>query len=233
MKLVVDFYLLTNHRVPGSYSLDLCKGKRLLSDILHFPDIGTSVHGGIDKRALALEDIHHSGVERTFSYIVVDIDIVILVSLPLSAPVLLRHIAGPPRCVKVMNSNNLFLHVQADTHFAGAADQNANFAGIELVTQLCLFFCGICLMDEGYFFCRYALQHEHFLDIIVYGDVFSCLRNGRIIILRLLRRFIFVLALRRSKVAENKLCRALFFGLFPYLVYLVRAKLDFASGLIR
>ena len=233
MKLVVDFYLLTNHRVPGSYSLDLCKGKRLLSDILHFPDIGTSVHGGIDKRALALEDIHHSGVERTFCHIVVDIDIVILVALPLSAPVLLCHISGPPRCVKVMNGNNLFLHVQADAHLAGTADQDAYLAGIELVTQLRFFVSGIRFMDESYFFCRYALQHEHFLDIVVNGKVFSCLRSGRIIILRLLRRFIFVLALRRSKVTKNELCRALFFGLFPYLVYLVRTKLDFASGLIR
>ena len=70
----------------------------------------------------------HVAVERAFGHVSDDLDgaaeFPVEVPLGKDASLALGHVGGPPGCVQVMQDDRPVLHVGADTHLLGRADQN-------------------------------------------------------------------------------------------------------------
>jgi hypothetical protein len=100
------------------------------------------------KRAFAFEGLPHVAVEGSFGDVPDDLDLRVEVSLAQDAAVALGDVGGPPGRIQVMQRNGAVLHVGADAHLLGGADQDGDPTSAAGGEQLGLVPVGLGFVDE-------------------------------------------------------------------------------------
>ena len=112
-----------------------------------------------------------------------------------------------------MQGNEFILDVGARAHFGRGTQQHTHLPGAHLGKQLLLFGFAVCRVDKGDSFFRDTGIHQFLFQIIVNAE-------------RAVGGW-------RGQIAEYKLGRAFFFGLFPDAEHIPGADSHLAIGVIR
>ena len=102
-----------------------------------------------DEPRLALVVLPHRRVHRAERRVGVDLDLVVLVALPLDPALALLDLRRQPGHVEMVQRLQPLLHVDAGAHRLGRADQDADAAGIEVVEQPLLVRRPLVVLHEG------------------------------------------------------------------------------------
>ena len=112
-----------------------------------------------------------------------------------------------------MQGNEFILDVGARAHFGRGTQQHPHLPGAHFGKQLLLFGLAVRRVDKGDFFLRDTGVHQFLFQIIVNAE--RAVGGGG------------------GQIAEYKLGRAFFFGLFPDTVHVPGADRYFTIGVIR
>ena len=93
----------------------------------------------------------HISIERSGGDVAEDADRFVAIALPQDASLPLLDVPGPPRRIELRERGQPFLDVRARAHLFGAAEQDANAAGIDGIEEQLLFGIGIGFVNEGDF----------------------------------------------------------------------------------
>ena len=143
-------------RVPGCDRLGQRELVGGLADVVDRADAAVAGERGRDEACLALVVLPHRGVHRAERRVGVDLDLVVLIALPLDAAFPLLDIGGKPGHIEVMLGLQASLDIGAGAHLLGGADQDAHATGIELVEQTLLVGGAFVVLHDGDFGSRNA-----------------------------------------------------------------------------
>ena len=119
----VDRGLLQDERVAGGERLDLGEGQGLVADVVDVA-VGQVASGHLgDERGLPFEGLPHVGVEAALGDVAQHPDLGVLVPLAEDASIALLDVGRTPRRVEVVHGDGTRLHVGADAHGLGGADE--------------------------------------------------------------------------------------------------------------
>jgi len=133
---VVGLGLVEDEGVTGRQRLDLAVGQGVLADVVDLAGVEPALHHLPDEPGFALHGLPGVGVEGAFGDVAVDRDLGVLVALPLDASFPLGQVRGSPRAVQVVQGHCAGLHVGADAHLGGGADEDLHGPGAAGVEQL-------------------------------------------------------------------------------------------------
>ena len=121
-------------------------------------------HGGVDEARLAFEDLPPRRVDAALRRIGVDLDLVVLVALPLDPALALLDLRGEPGHVEMMEGLQAPLGVDAGAHGLGRSDQDSDLAAIDGVEQPLLRGGFLVVLHEGDLARRDAARDEAVAD---------------------------------------------------------------------
>ena len=101
------------------------------SGVLDPADGAVARHGRVDEAGFPFEDLPASGVDAALRRVGVDLDLVVLVALPLDPALALFDLGGQPRHVEMVERFEASLGVDAGPHGLGRSDQDADLAAID------------------------------------------------------------------------------------------------------
>jgi hypothetical protein len=102
-----------------------------------------------DELGLGFQRLPRIRVERAFGDVVEHADHEIPVALAQDASLALFNVRRTPRGIEMMEGDEPFLHVRARPHLLGAAEENADLAGANILEQRQLRGIRIVVLDEG------------------------------------------------------------------------------------
>ena len=117
-------------------------------------------HGGVDEARLAFEDLPPGRVDAALRRIGVDLDLVVLVALPLDPALALLDLRGEPGHVEMVEGFQAPLGVDAGAHGLGRSDQDSDLAPIDRIEQPLLRGGFLVVLHEGDLACRDAARDE-------------------------------------------------------------------------
>ena len=121
----------------------------LAAGILEAADGAVAGQRRLDEPRLALVVLPHRRVHRAERGVGVDLDLVVLVALPLDAALALLDLARQPRHVEMMQRLQPLLHVDAGAHRLRRADQHPHAPGPEIREQPLLVRRFLVVLHEG------------------------------------------------------------------------------------
>ena len=122
---------------------------RLRACVLDAADGAVAGHGGVDEARLAFEDLPAGRVDAALRRIGVDLDLVVLVALPLDPALALLDLRGEPGHVEMVEGFQAPLGVDAGAHGLGRSDQDSDLAAIDRVEQPLLRGGFLVVLHEG------------------------------------------------------------------------------------
>ena len=137
---------------------------RLRACILDAANPAIAGHGGVDETRLAFEDLPAGRVDAALRRIGVDLDLVVLVALPLDPALALLDLRGEPGHVEMMEGLQAPLGVDAGAHGLGRSDQDSDLAPIDGIEQPLLRGGFLVVLHEGDLICRDAARDEAVSD---------------------------------------------------------------------
>ena len=121
----------------------------LAAGILEAADGAVAGQRRLDEPRLALVVLPHRRVHRAERGVGVDLDLVVLVALPLDAALALLDLARQPRHIEMVQRLQPLLHVDAGAHRLRRADQHPDAPGPEVGEQPLLVRRFLVVLHEG------------------------------------------------------------------------------------
>ena len=211
--LHIQVALFNDKRVAGGQRLDLRIAEGGFIHIIRHTDGSLAGHDLSDKLLLVLHKLVEVSVKSAFRYIPIDFHLLVFVALADNTAQPLLKVGRPPGAVQVMQGNELILDVGARAHFGRGTQQHPHLPGAHFGKQLLLFSLAVRCVDKCDFFLRDTGVHQFLFQIIVNAE-------------RTVSGW-------RGQVAEYKLGRAFFFGLFPDAEHIPGADSYFAVRVVR
>ncbi len=149
--LGIDTDFLHHERVAGGNGFDFGEGERGVLEIFDTACGDIAAHDLGDEARFDFKQLPHIGVERSGGDVAEDADRFVAIALPQDASLPLLDVPGAPRRIELRERGQPFLDVRACAHLLGAAQQDANAAGIDGIEEQLLFGVGIGFVNEGDF----------------------------------------------------------------------------------
>ena len=138
--------------------------------VLDPADGAVSRHGCVDEAGFALENLPTRGVDAALGRVGVELDLLVLVALPLDPALALLDLRRQPRHVEMVQGFEAPLSVDAGAHGLGRTDQNPDLAAIDGVEQA-LFRRGLLvILHEGDLSRWHAAGDKGILDPAIGGE---------------------------------------------------------------
>ena len=142
----------------------------LRSGVLDPADGAVAGHSRVDEAGFAFENLPAGGVDAALGRIGVELDLVVLVALPLDPALALLDLRGQPRHVEMVQGFEAPLGVDAGAHGLGRADENPDLAAIDGVEQALLRRGLLVVLHEGDLSRWHAAGDKGVLDPAIGGE---------------------------------------------------------------
>ena len=144
----VGFGFVHQQRVAGGEGFDFAVGQGGVADVADLAGVEAAADDLADEPGLAFEGLPGVAVEAGLGHVPVDLDLGVEVALAQDAAFALGDVGGPPGGVEVVQGDGPVLHVGADAHLLGGADQDGDAAVAAGGEQLGLVPVGLGFVDE-------------------------------------------------------------------------------------
>ena len=136
LHFIFKHQLFLDSLITRTECLDLGISECLLVHIFAFSRRSLTCHDLRDEFLLVLQCLIAVCIERAFSYIAEDLNILVLVALTNNSSGALLQICGAPRYIKVMDGDKPFLYVSTRTHFCRRTEQNTNLTITDFIKKI-------------------------------------------------------------------------------------------------
>ena len=125
----VGFCLVHQQRVVRRQGLGFAERQHGVADVPDLPGFQGGGHDVVDEAGLALQGLPHVPVEAPVGQVADDLDFLVQVALADDASFALVDVGGTPGSIEVVQGHGAVLHVGADAHLLGRADQDSDVPG--------------------------------------------------------------------------------------------------------